>query len=238
MRRGGAIGLIGPHGGKNLLRARVADKVARMRKVTIVTIVVLAALGIAAAVFLSGPLDPSRRLIRELSLQFMEDLQFKDFRRSASYHHELERDRVDIGRTIEKLFLLKPEMLDLREFHIINADVDSTGRRARVHIRTKFQRLNMEKEPEEGELILYWMLRNPDCPIGSTCSAEKVCVGPGSSVLVRLEDEQGELGAPLREVDVREDDKERARRFACDPQAEERWFMNLDSTLKEKKYNY
>lgn len=209
-----------------------------MRKVTLVTIILIAVLGVVAAVVLSGPLNPSTRLITDLSLQFMEDVQFKDFRRSASYHHILERDRVDVGRTIEKLFLIKPEMLDLREFHIVKADIDSTGKRARVHIRTKFQRLNMKDEPEEGELILYWMKRNPDCPIGGTCHAEGMCTTSDGAVLVMVEHKNGNREEPQREADVHADKNDTVTRFKCDPNAEERWFMNLDSTLKEKKYNY
>ena len=66
-----------------------------MRKTTIVTLIVLAVAAVAMFVVLGGPLNPGHRLVDQLSKDFMEDLQFKDFRRSASYHHKLERDRVD-----------------------------------------------------------------------------------------------------------------------------------------------
>ncbi len=215
-----------------------------MRKVTVVTIVVALVLTVGGWIFLNGvPFGNSaRRLVVDLSLDFMEDLQFKDFRRSASYHHKLEKHRVDIGRTLEKLFLVKPESLDLREFHIVKAEVDSTGDRARVHIRTKFQRLNMKDEPENGELILYWMKRNPDCPIDAVCSAEKLCTNTEGDVLVRLRRKKNpdDWSEPKRESEVTERQREdyEVQQFACTPGAEPKWFMNLDSTLKEKRYNY
>lgn len=210
-----------------------------MRKVTLATIVLLAVLGVAAYVVMTdGALSPDKRLVVQLSLDFMEDVQFKDFKRSASYHHALERHRVDIGRTIEKLFLLKPESLDLREFHIVKAEIDSTGDRARVHIRTKFQRLNMKDEPENGELILYWMKRHPDCPIGTSCNADGLCANYDNQVLVRVKDKKGDWSDPKRESELLDKEKENAERFSCTPDAEPRWYMNLDSTLKEKRYNY
>lgn len=207
-----------------------------MRKTTIATILVALVIGGGIWLVLAGPINTDQRLVRGLSMKFMEDLQFKDFRRSSSYHHHLEKDRVDIGKTLEKLFLVKPESLDIREYTIVKSDVDSTGKRARVHIRTKFQRLNMKDEPEEGELILYWMLRHPDCPIGAGCTSG-FCVNEASEQLYM---KQG-ANKPIRESELDEDDKKKddaPEKIACDPDAEERWFMNLDSTLKEKRYNY
>jgi hypothetical protein len=207
-----------------------------MRKTTIATIVVALLIAAGLGIYLAGPLDPSRRIVEDLSMQFMEDLQFKDFRRSASYHHKLERDRVDIGKTLERLFLIKPEMLDIREYRIVKAEVDSTGKRARVHINTKFQRLNMKDEPEESELILYWMKRNPDCPIGSSCRDRNCVTIDGADTLYHPTDDAD--APPRREGELDDEEKAKFEPFTCDPAAQDKWFMNLDSTLKEKKYNY
>ncbi len=210
-----------------------------MRKTTVATIVVAALIAIGAGIYLAGPLDPSRRIVEDLSMQFMEDLQFKDFRRSASYHHRLERDRVDIGRTLERLFLVKPEMLDIREYRIVKAEVDSTGERARVHINTKFQRLNMKDEPEESEIILYWMKRHPDCPIGASCQSGKcVTIDDGEALYKPKKDATDDRPRRERELSDDPDAELSAKPFTCDQNAEPKWFMNLDSTLKEKKYNY
>ena len=211
-----------------------------MRKTTIATIVIAILIGLGVWAVLAGPVNPDNRLVRNLSTQFMEDLQFKDFRRSSSYHHELEKDRVDIGNTLEKLFLVKPESLDIREYRIVKSELDSTGKRARVHIRTKFQRLNMKEEPEEGELILYWMLRHPNCPIGATCDAGKCTNEEGEKLYLDPSKDrpisQPEYDDMVADEDTKKDDLPDA--ITCDPEAEPRWFMNLDSTLKEKRYNY
>ncbi len=211
-----------------------------MRKTQLVTLVLMIGGAIALAVVLGGPLNSEQRLVNQLSIDFMEDLQFKDFRRSASYHHKLERDRVDVGQTLEKLFLVKPEGLDIQNYRIVKAETDSTGDRARVHLRTRFQRLNITEKPEDGEVILYWMKRNPDCPIGATC-ADGACLNPAGEVLYFAHDSN----KPIREEEAEKQKKTAEERkdpvptkLSCEVGAEPRWFMNLDSTLKEKRYNY
>lgn len=203
-----------------------------MRKSTILTVVGLVGLGLGTWVFLNNPFDSDSGFVREISLKFMEDLQFKDFRSSSLYHHKLERDRVDIGQTLEKLFMIKPEFLDLMSYRIAKIEVDSSGDRARVLVNTKFKRLNMNSKPEEGEIILYWMKRHPDCPIGASC------------VVDRCNDEFGKISMTeptekeIREAQAKKEPEPQPEPLMCDANAGPAWFMNLDSTLKDKKYNY
>lgn len=211
-----------------------------MRKTSIATLIVVLVCGVVAFVMLGGGLNPERRLVDRLSMDFMEDLQFKDFRRSASYHHKLEHDRVDVGQMLEKFFLIKPESLDIQSYRIVKSEVDSTGDRARVHVRTRVHRLNMKKEPEDAELILYWMKRNPDCPIGAECR-EGVCVNPAGEDLYFAHNSHkpiraSEVADVIRKKRLKEDPD--PHKLLCETGAEPRWFMNLDSTLKEKRYNY
>lgn len=203
-----------------------------MRKSTLMSVLVLAVLGAGAWLFLNNPFDADSGVVRQVSLKFMEDLQFKDFRSSSLYHHELERDRVDIGQTLEKLFMIKPEFLDLMEYRISKIEVDSSGERARVLVKTKFKRLNMNSKPEEGEIILYWLKRHPDCPIGATCQSGR-CID---------EFGKGSIDTPTEE-EIREANRKKLPEpepepIMCEDAAKPQWFMNLDSTLKEKKYNY
>jgi hypothetical protein len=202
-----------------------------MRKITIASIVVLLLLGAGLYLVRYKPLRPDIRTVNELSRKWMEDLQFKDFRSSGLYHHKLDRDRVDIGRALERLFMVKPEMLDIRDYRIVSTDVDSTGKRARVKVKSRFKRLNKDKEPQEADLMLYWMKRHPDCPIGATCP-DGTC--------------HNEFGKPVHKTDDEDDSgpKHKApepeeatdETYSCDPSADRQWFMNLDSTLKEKEY--
>lgn len=197
-----------------------------------ITVVVLALLGVGTWVFLNNPFNPDAGTVEAISLKFMEDLQFKDFRSSSLYHHKLERDRVDIGRTLEKLFLLKPEFLDLMSYRIVKIDMDDSGTRARVLVNTKFKRLNMNAKPEEGEVILYWLKRHPDCPIGATCQQERCMDEFGKQSLYKPTEEEIREAKRKNQPDPTEDP------IICDATAKSQWFMNLDSTLKDKKYNY
>lgn len=96
--------------------------------------------------------------------------------------------------------------------------------------------------------MLYWILRNPDCPMGGSCVGG-VCRDERGDVQNKPleEDEERERRKHHRERDVvrrdgaaRRDGNEPAERtdepYACDPGATVRWCMNLDSTLEQKDY--
>jgi hypothetical protein len=197
--------------------------------------------GLGAWVFLANPFSADSGLVRNASLAFMEDLQFKDFRSSSLYHHELERDRVDIGRTLEKLFLVKPELLDIIDYRIAKLDIDKSGDRARVLVRSRYKRLNYDEKPQDGEILLYWIKRHPQCPLGGKCQGTAgagQCVNEFGKVILKPKDEkkkedsQAQLKGDAANPDLSEE------HFVCDPEREPQWAMNLDSTLKEKRYNY
>lgn len=196
------------------------------------TVLALVGLGLGTWVFLNNPFDSDSGFVKEISLKFMEDLQFKDFRSSSLYHHKLERDRVDIGQTLEKLFMIKPEFLDLMSYRISKIEVDSSGDRARALVNTKFKRLNMNSKPEEGEIILYWMKRHPDCPIGAMCVASRCTDEFGEGSMSEPTKEE------IREALAKKEPEPKPEPLLCDSTAKPAWFMNLDSTLKDKKYNY
>ena len=203
-----------------------------MRKVTIASIVVLALLGGGAYIVLYNPFRPDLRTVNKLSRKWMEDLQFKDFRSSGLYHHKLDRGRVDIGRALERLFLVKPELLDIKDYELVSTDVDSTGRRARVKVRTRYKRLNKDKKPQEATLMLYWMKRHPDCPIGASCP-DGTCTNEFGEPAHKTE-EGGKPEGPKTEAPEPAEASEET--YDCDATAERQWYMNLDSTLEEKEY--
>jgi hypothetical protein len=200
-----------------------------MNKTTIATIFAIAVLAIGGYVYLQEPFNPDRAIIQKMSNKFMEDIQFKDFGSSARYHHELEQDRVDIGRSIEELFLLKPEMLDILDYRIARTEIDSTGRRGRVLVNTRFRPLNRDEEDdiEEADLQIYWMLRHPDCPLGTDCE-DQVCTNDAGQPAMREVEPE--------EVDDDEEPGPTSVPYQCDPSLEHQWFMNLDSTLEQRDY--
>lgn len=198
-----------------------------MRKTTIATIAVLLLLAGGGYLYVYAPFHPDRGEIEALSNQFMEDLQFKDFHSSALYHHELEQDRVDIGRAIEDLFLLDPELLDIMSYRITRTEIDSSGDRARVLVNTRFRPLKPKRaasedgdDIEEADLQLYWMRRHPDCPLGTDCE-DGAC-----------RNQSGKKA--LNEEETGDDDE--AKPFVCDEGTEKQWYMNLDSTLESRDY--
>lgn len=207
-----------------------------MSKTTKVTLIVLALAGLGLYVFLADPLSlqPDRGTVEELSETFMEDLQFKDFRQAGLYHHKLERDRLDIGKALEALFLVKPELLDIKDFDIVKADIDSNGTRARTLVRTRYSRLNYDKEPQEKDLMLYWIKRHPDCRLGGGCEAG-VCVDEFGAPQLAIVDEDKRRG-DRKELEDNPEAEASGAPLMCDPEASHRWFMNLDSTLKRKNY--
>jgi hypothetical protein len=206
-----------------------------MRKTTLATLFVIVVLGIGGWLFYANPFSPSRAIVQDLSERFMEDVQFKDFRQSSLYHHELERDRVDVGQSIEALFLAKPELVDIMEYRIVRAEVDSTGDRARVKVRTRFEILNKGDGPRDGEIILYWIKRHPNCPMGASCSGGTCIDEFGETLTKKKDDRTNENQKRMSDDDTPVDTEEP---ITCDPAAEDQWFMNLDSTFKTKKYNY
>lgn len=94
------------------------------------------------------------RLMR-ITRSFLEDIQFKDFKKAASYHRAEERDTVDIPFLLERLFMIKPEQLDVMDYEILFAKVDSSGLRARVKARIKVKNL-LKGDIQNRELMLYY----------------------------------------------------------------------------------
>ena len=109
----------------------------------------------AAFSTLGLPLGGDRGLLRRVALEFMEDVQFKDFVKAASYHAPELIETVDIPFLIQRLFAVKPEALDIMDYEIVFAEIDSSGLRARVKLRVR-AKLLLRETIQERELILYF----------------------------------------------------------------------------------
>ncbi len=96
-----------------------------------------------------------RGQLEQISLKFMEDLRFKDFQHAASYHSVEDRKKVNIPQLIEQWFAVKPEALDIMRYEIQKVDIDSTGKRGRVKIKTVLKILNAD-QIKEPEMMLYF----------------------------------------------------------------------------------
>ncbi len=108
-------------------------------------------------------LGGDRGALRRIALSFLEDIQFKDFVNAASYHAPDIRDSVDIPFLIQRLFTVRPEALDIMDYDVVFAEIDSGGLRARVKLRVKVKLL-LKALIEEQEVILYFQRDSVDDP--------------------------------------------------------------------------
>jgi hypothetical protein len=143
-----------------------------MKKVTTALLVLsLVAGGYLAVAHFSGgafstlglALGGDRGALRRIAMDFMEDIQFKDFVSAASYHAPDLVETVDIPFLIQRLFAVKPEALDFMDYEVVFAEIDSSGLRARVKLRVK-AKLLVDERVAERELILYFHRDTPADP--------------------------------------------------------------------------
>ncbi len=109
------------------------------------------------------PIGGDRALVRKLATSFWEDVRFKDFKQAASYHLAEVRDTVDIPFLLERLFLQKPELLDILGYEILDSELDSTGNRARVKTTLKVKDL-VKEELRDQEVVLYFHRKSASEP--------------------------------------------------------------------------
>ena len=131
----------------------------------------VAAGGYLGAAHLSGGAFPTPGLslggdsgeLRRLAMSFWEDIQFKDFDKAATYHPPELQETVDIPFLIQRLLVVRPEMLDILEYEVVMVDIDSSGNRARVRTRLKVKELARGKIREK-QVMLYFRRESPDAP--------------------------------------------------------------------------
>jgi len=109
------------------------------------------------------PIGGDRALLRQTTDAFIEDIKFKDFKKAASYHAPDKRDAVDIPFLIERLFVQKPESLDIMSYEIMMSEIDSTNMRGRVKSNIKVKNLAVG-EIREQELMLFYHRDSVDAP--------------------------------------------------------------------------
>ena len=143
-----------------------------MKKILVsLTLMVTIAVGYIGLSHFSGGAFPTLGLpiggdeghLRSITTQFWEDIQFKDFDKAASYHPPEKQADVDIPYLIERMFILKPEGLDIISYEIVFAEVDSSDLRARVKTRVKVKNL-IKKDINEREIMLYYFRDSTQSP--------------------------------------------------------------------------
>ena len=137
-----------------------------MKKTTVAFILVLLLLGGYFAfdtkwgkAFFEGIFSGESAIVNRMSMSFLEDIRFKDYENAASYHHPEDREKTDIPKLIKKKFRIKPELLDIMDYRILETTLDSSGTRARVKMKAKTHLLNTDKI-KHAEFILYYYKRD------------------------------------------------------------------------------
>lgn len=100
-------------------------------------------------------MSPDGHFLEQKTLDFMEDIRYKDFKKAATYHNAVERKTVDIPNLLERIFAIKPEFLDILRYKVTAVDLDRSGERARVHVKAVVKVLNTS-EIKEPDVIFYW----------------------------------------------------------------------------------
>lgn len=93
--------------------------------------------------------------LAEESRQFMEALQFKDFKGASALSMPEHLKTYDMPMLIERLFQVKPEFLDIQKNKILSVEKDTTNKRAKVNIESEVKILNTN-ELKKPNVILYW----------------------------------------------------------------------------------
>lgn len=100
-------------------------------------------------------LNKDKQILEERSKKFWEDVQYKDFKSAAKYHEPGIRKKQDIPFLLERLFMVKPEQMDLRTIDVEEVHIDSTGRRGRTRTKMMIKLLNTKKI-KRPDVVLYW----------------------------------------------------------------------------------
>jgi hypothetical protein len=133
------------------------------KKVILLTLAMLLPVGYLGMSHFSGgayptmglPIGGERGKLRDKTMSFIEDIKFKDFAKAASYHDPKIQEQIDIPYLLERMFMLKPEALDIMEYDVVFAELDSSSLRGRVKVRIKFKDL-VKGQIHEKEVIYFY----------------------------------------------------------------------------------
>jgi hypothetical protein len=99
---------------------------------------------------------PDKHAVETRIFDFLEGIQFKDFERAARVHSEKDQEGRNIPELIEKKFMIKPELLDIKSFEIVHIDLTHAGERAKVLTKVHVMLLNSGEPIKEIEAVFYF----------------------------------------------------------------------------------
>jgi hypothetical protein len=108
-----------------------------------------------------------KAFLRDRTVDFLEDIRFKDFTKASTYHLPATQKARDIPALIQRVFKIKHEILDIQRYEILDVDLDRGKSRARVRAMVYFHVLGDQsmREKEDAfrnvEMLFYWF-KQPD----------------------------------------------------------------------------
>ncbi|MEQ8191110.1 MAG: hypothetical protein ABRQ39_24310 [Candidatus Eremiobacterota bacterium] len=100
-------------------------------------------------------INQDKDILSSKIMSFLEDIEYKDFKKAATYHNTEDQKNVDISKLIEEKFFVKPEFLDIMKYEVKEIEIDSSGKRSKVKTRTIFKVLNTG-EVKDMDMIFYF----------------------------------------------------------------------------------
>ncbi len=106
-------------------------------------------------------------LLRDRTVDFLEDIKFKDFARASTYHLPATQEKRDIPELIRRVFMVKHEVLDIQRWQILEVEFDRKENRGRVRVDVFYRVLgdsNTRDQPDvlrDVEMLFYWF-KQPD----------------------------------------------------------------------------
>jgi len=187
--------------------------------------------------------SPEYQEVERLGRQFMEDIEFKDWDRAASYHTWAEKQEADIPEQIRKLFGIKPEQLHIENVRLMGVDMSEDGLRARTRFKAHVEVLNSAQGEEEEnknrdmEINLYWQRR----PVSEALEpgaegAEEPDAGQpvaGQPAEGEAQPAEGEAQPAEGEAQPAEGEAQPAEPSEAGQPEESRWFLYLRDSLED-----
>lgn len=115
---------------------------------------------LSAPVLVLGNEDAA--FLRDRTVDFLEDIKFKDFAKASTYHLPETQKARDIPELIRRVFMVKHEVLDIQRYQILDVELDRGERRSRVRALVFYRLLgdkNTRDDPNalrDVEMLFYW----------------------------------------------------------------------------------
>jgi len=139
-------------------------------KSALILVAVLAVAGGALYVLSGGANVPAplavmtgdRGYLKDRTLEFLEDIKFKDFEKASTYHLAETQKKRDIPMLLQRVFRIRHEVLDIQSYEVLGVELDSKGQRGRVRALVRLHVLGDRevREREDAfrdvEMLFYW----------------------------------------------------------------------------------